>query len=58
MPAMISSSNLIVEKNFRRLLLSTEKHLDDRSIEDWKVNQVNKLLVVFSSLFFTSLLMY
>jgi len=37
---MVPSSNLTIEKTFRRLLLSTEKLLEEKSIEDWKVNQV------------------
>jgi hypothetical protein len=40
MPAMISSSNLTIEKTFRRLLLSTERLIEEKSIEDWKVRQV------------------
>ena len=31
-----------MEKNFRRLLISTEKLLEEKSIEDWKVNQVRE----------------
>ena len=37
---MISLTNLTIDKTFRRLLLSTEKLLDEKSIEDWKLNQV------------------
>jgi hypothetical protein len=43
MPAMISSTNLTIEKAFRRLLLSTEKLLEDKSIDDWKLNQVKPI---------------
>jgi hypothetical protein len=42
MPTMISSSNLTMEKTFRRLLISTEKLLEEKSIEDWRVNQVRE----------------
>lgn len=40
MPPLISTSNFPMEKTFRRLLLSTEKLLEEKSIEDWKVEQV------------------
>ncbi len=30
-----------MEKIFRRLLISTEKLLEEKSIEDWKLDQVN-----------------
>lgn len=31
---------LTTEKTFRRLLTSTEKHVEENSIEDWKLDQV------------------
>jgi hypothetical protein len=40
MPTGISSSRSVTEKAFRRLLTSTEKLLVDKTIEDWKLNQV------------------
>lgn len=40
MPAM-ASPHLMIEKNFRRLLTSAEKRLEDKTIEDWKLDQVN-----------------
>ncbi|UJR37888.1 hypothetical protein I4U23_030578 [Adineta vaga] len=36
---MVVSSNLPVEKIFRRLLSSTEKLVEEKSIEDWKLQQ-------------------
>jgi hypothetical protein len=39
---MILSADLTLEKKFPRLLLSTEKLLEDKSIEDWKLQQVKK----------------
>lgn len=42
MPVMISSSNLMIDKTFRRLLSTTEKLLEEKSIDDWKLDQVNK----------------
>jgi hypothetical protein len=44
MPVMVSSSNLPIEKNFRRLLSSVEKLLDEKSIEDWKLDQVKNAM--------------
>ncbi|CAF0725018.1 unnamed protein product [Rotaria sordida] len=44
MSAIISLSNLTTEKTFRRLLLSTEKLSEEKSIEDWKLNQFVKAL--------------
>lgn len=32
-----------MEKTFRRLLISTEKLLEEKSIEDWKLDQVNHI---------------
>lgn len=57
MPPIISSTNLSSEKTFQRLLISTEKHLEDKTIEDWKVNQVKIriqliLLLLYIYLFF------
>lgn len=40
MPPSMSTSSFPMEKTFRRLLISTEKHLQDKSIEDWKIEQV------------------
>ncbi|CAF1246643.1 unnamed protein product [Adineta steineri] len=39
MPAVIASSNLLIEKTFRRLLSSTEQLLEEKSIEEWKLDQ-------------------
>jgi len=44
MPVMVSSSNLPIEKNFRRLLSSVEKLLDEKSIENWKLDQVKNAM--------------
>ncbi|CAF3569226.1 unnamed protein product [Rotaria sp. Silwood1] len=44
MTPIISSSHLTTEKSFRRLLLSTEKLLEAKSIEDWKLSQFVKAL--------------
>ncbi len=57
MPVTISSSNLPIEKPFRRLLSSVEKRLDEKSIEDWKLDQVKDTRNLKNSIFKFSLLM-
>jgi hypothetical protein len=37
--SLVLTPNLMMEKNFRRLLTSTERHLKEKSIEDWKLDQ-------------------
>jgi hypothetical protein len=52
MPAMISSLNVTMDKTFRRLLFSTEKLLEEKSIEDWKLDQVKENIEIQISSFF------
>ena len=33
-------TNLMIEKNFQRLLTTAEKSVEENSIEDWRLNQV------------------
>ncbi|CAF3480428.1 unnamed protein product [Rotaria socialis] len=44
MAAMVALPTLAREKNFRRLLSSTEKLLEENAIEDWKLDQFVKSL--------------
>ena len=40
---MVAPPNLPADKIFRRLLSSTEKLVEEKAIEDWKVHQVKSI---------------